>query len=663
MRVTRDEAHEATADREESLVSAVLPPEGIAAAGRELGLRQLSEHLFVLEDTCNVYLIRDGEAGLLIDVGSGTVADLVGDAGVSTLEWVLHTHHHRDQCWGTPRIVTEFGAQVAVPEHERYLFESAREHWQTKRVFDNYNNRNTFFAPADDIAIDAVLEDYEEFRWRGISFFVLPAKGHTFGSSALLAEIDGRLVAFTGDLLAAGGRLYQLHAMEYTYGDMAGVLFTLQSLQALRRRKPDLIYPSHGAAIDAVAEEIDRLEDRLLEIAGLGPRLGAAGSLEAARLPEPKLIRLSEHLLWSGPWTCSNFYVLLSGTGEALFIDYGHSSWTDMHVGADHHAFETMRFVVHHLEELQDRFGVKEIEVVIPTHIHDDHICGIPYLQRHHDTACWALDEVAQVIEAPAEWASTPCTYPKPIRIDRKLANGERINWRGYDLAVHHAPGQTEFSSIVSTQVDGRSVAFTGDNYFLQEVEIAGRTESRPFQTTVFRNSFQLAMHRRCVEVMREISPELICPGHGDVLPCYKEALDQYADFVAMKEQSFRAAVAEPADHYIDLFWARLRPYVTTVVPGASVEYTLMLRNNLDRPATYAARLLAPSGWTAPVSLKTLELDAGERGQLELSMTAPPLGSTQGRMLVTAEVLIDGQSQGPIAEALVSSVDGHKSST
>ena len=47
---------------------------------------------------------------------------------------------------------------------------------------------------------------------------MLPAKGHTLGSSALLAKIDGRLVAFTGDLLAAGGQLYQLHAMEYTYG-------------------------------------------------------------------------------------------------------------------------------------------------------------------------------------------------------------------------------------------------------------------------------------------------------------------------------------------------------------------------------------------------------------------------------------------------------------
>ena len=168
-------------------------------------LKPLSEHLFAFADTCNVYLVTDADAGLVIDAGSGAVADHVADAGVGSLEWVLHTHHHRDQCWGTPRLVAEHGTRVAVPEHERYLFASAREHWRTKRIFDNYNDRNTFFAPAADIPVDAVLEDYEEFRWRGYRFFVLPAKGHTFGSSALLAEIDGRLVAFTGDLSPLAG--------------------------------------------------------------------------------------------------------------------------------------------------------------------------------------------------------------------------------------------------------------------------------------------------------------------------------------------------------------------------------------------------------------------------------------------------------------------------
>ena len=635
-------------------------------------MRQISEHLFVLEDTCNVYLLKDGEAGLLIDAGSGGVVDIVGDVGVTSLEWLLHTHHHRDQCWGTPRVVAEHGTQVAVPEHERYLFASAREHWQTKRVFDNYNNCNTFFAPGEDIRVDAVLEDYEEFCWRGFSFFVLPAKAHTFGSSALVAEIDGRVVAFTGDLLTAGGYLYQLHAMEYGYGETVGVLFTLESLRALRRKKPDLVLPSHGPAIETVEADIDRLEQRLIDLVRVGG-LKVFGSWpfvpETDSLPEPGLIRLSEHLLWSGPWTCSNFYVLLSGTGEALLIDYGQAFGAHMHIWLDQQSFETLRFVAHHLEELEDRFAVHSIEAVIATHIHDDHTCGIPYLQRHRSTACWALDEVAKVLEAPADWASTPCTHPKPIRVDRKLADGEGIVWRGFELIFHHAPGQTEFHSVISATIDGKIVAFTGDNYrvsaevggkalpaggtsWRQEKAVGGNFDQSPYQTTVFRNSFQLAMHRRCVDVMRAIEPDLICPGHGEVLPCSTPDLDQYADFVALKERAFRAVVAEPADHHIDLFWARLRPYVATAEAGEEIEYVLMVRNSLDRPATYAARLLPPLGWTTPGGLKTVKLDAGESCELTLTITAP-LHPSGGRALITAEILIDGNSHGPIAEALI----------
>ena len=145
---------------------------------------------------------------------------------------------------------------------------------------------------------------------------------------------------------------------------------------------------------------------------------------------------------------------------------------------------------------------------------------------------------MGQVLADPAAWASTPCTFPKPIRIDRSLNDGETFQWEEYEFEMHFAPGQTEFHSVYAGLIDGRKVAFTGDNYFVAEVLAGGKTEMRPYQTTVLRNSFQLAMHRRCAEVMRRISPELICPGHRDVLPCFKQDLDTYCDFIARKERS-----------------------------------------------------------------------------------------------------------------------------
>src|SRR5512137_1010362 len=78
--------------------------------------------LFVWTDTCNVYVLRDGDAALLIDLGDGQVLDHLKEIGVKRVEWVLFTHHHREQCQGASRLKGS-GAKVAGPEAERALFE------------------------------------------------------------------------------------------------------------------------------------------------------------------------------------------------------------------------------------------------------------------------------------------------------------------------------------------------------------------------------------------------------------------------------------------------------------------------------------------------------------------------------------------------------------
>ncbi len=631
-------------------------------------IQKISEHLYRFSDTCNVYAIKDGETALLIDAGSGALLDRLSEIGCRQVEWVLHTHHHRDQCWGDPKLIAA-GAKLAVPQYERHLFEKAELFWQTRRVFDNYDDRNNFFSVARDLPVSATLNDYEEFTWHDYRFYVLPAKGHTQGSVALLAQIDGRLVVFSGDLMVEGGKLYQLHAMEYCYGDMTGALFTLQSIQALRdvlsgevvagrsieAAGPPLGLPSHGKSIQDLPGDIDRLEKSLIQLASLGRglRVGGRESIpEMLYLPEPRFVEISDHLLWGGCWTCSFFYVVLSRSGKALFVDYGHSFHPHMHTFADHNGLEVMRFVEHHLKQLRQEYGVHSLDLAIPTHIHDDHTCGIPHLQRFYDTKCWALDSVAQVLADPAAWTSTPCTFHKPIRIDRTLRDGEAFDWEEYAFHIDFAPGQTEYHSVLSAEIDGQKVAFTGDNYFMQEVLISGKVEQRPYQTTVLRNSFQLGMHRRCIDVMNRLSPDLICPGHIGVWKCDEGALREYSNFVHRKERVFRQLVAQPSDQYIDLFWVRMLPYWTQVKPEERLEYRLLLRNNLGTETTYQARLIAPEGWRTSNGLAEVTLPAAGRGELKLAATAPAVADGVRRLMM-AEISIEGASQGPLAEALV----------
>ncbi|RJT23274.1 MBL fold metallo-hydrolase [Mesorhizobium waimense] len=620
-----------------------------------MNLIQHSENLFEFRDTCNVFVLKSGDECILIDTGSGSVLDHLHCIGVERVAWVLHTHHHRDQCWGT-HLVRKGGASVAVPEFERHLFEDVEAHWQTRGIFDNYTNANTFFSLAQNVPVDAVLEDYTTFAWKDYKFYVLPAKGHTYGMITLIAEVDGLKVAFTGDLMTCGGKLYQLHAMEYAYADMVGVEFTMQSILALKKERVVISYPSHGEVIRHVDEDIANLESRLAELANIGRLLTSGwntGYPDWKTIHESSLQRISEHLLWAGPYTCSNFYIVLSGNGHALLIDYGAASQGQIHFGLDHEGIQALRFVEHHIDQMRDEFGVQHIEVVVATHIHDDHICGIPYLQRKFGTQCWALDCVAEVISNPAAWASTPCCFNKPIGVAKVLRDGERFHWRGHDFVIYYAPGQTEFHSMILGTIDGKRMLFSGDNVALCNPQAGQIDADIPVQLTVMRNSFQLEMHRHCAKVMETISPDFLCPGHGNLIPMDHSRIAQYSEYIKRKEMAFHEVVGKPADHFIDLFWARMLPYVAAVCPGGEITYTIKIRNNLERVAVYGARLLPASGWVCRDDTQSVALGPSERGEVVFTAFAPGDVDPQ-RKLMTAEILIDGLSQGPICEALIS---------
>ncbi|RWN50293.1 MBL fold metallo-hydrolase [Mesorhizobium sp.] len=619
-----------------------------------MSLTQLSEHLWEFRDTCNVFVLQSGDEGLLIDAGSAAVLPHLRSIGIKQVSWVLHTHHHRDQCWGTPTL-QKTGAKVAVPEFERHLFDNVEAYWQSRRIYDNYNNSSAFFSLGENIHVDALLEDYEIFSWKEYDFLVLPAKGHTYGMVSLVTIVDGKKIAFTGDLMSKGGKLYQLHAMEYSYGDLLGVELTMQSILALKNASVELIYPSHGAPITDVASDIEALESHLEQLAGVG-KLHTAGRnnpfADTQTIRESKLVPISEHLLWAGPYTSSNFYIVLSGAGHAMLIDYGFVSLGHVHWGPEHDTMQALRFVEHHLDQLRETFGVRHIELVVPTHIHDDHVSGIPYLQRHFGTKCWALDCVAEVIVDPAAWASAPCCYHKPIDVERILSDGETFEWRGFSFEIYYTPGHTEQHALIVGTIDGKRVAFGGDNLLLFNPQSGGIDREIASQSTVLRNGLQLDMFRRCASVIQATKADLLCPGHGDLVTLDGSKLAEYTDYLERATSAITNAVNGPEDQSIDLFWIRMLPYLSSTAPGGQLTFTLKFRNNLGRKAAFSARLLPAFGWNSAGETETILLRPGGRGEISLKATAPSQIDTY-RRLISAEVLIDGVSQGPICEALV----------
>ena len=83
---------------------------------------RLDRDLFLYRDSCNVYLLRYGDRGLVIDFGTGAWIDQLGEVGIDALDAVVLTHAHRDQLCGLYRGRWP-GCPVHAPSGERELLE------------------------------------------------------------------------------------------------------------------------------------------------------------------------------------------------------------------------------------------------------------------------------------------------------------------------------------------------------------------------------------------------------------------------------------------------------------------------------------------------------------------------------------------------------------
>jgi beta-lactamase superfamily II metal-dependent hydrolase len=59
-------------------------------------------NLYMWTDVCNVYILWEGDAALLIELGNDSVLEYLKQSCVKKIEWVFFTHHHREQCQGYP---------------------------------------------------------------------------------------------------------------------------------------------------------------------------------------------------------------------------------------------------------------------------------------------------------------------------------------------------------------------------------------------------------------------------------------------------------------------------------------------------------------------------------------------------------------------------------
>ena len=598
---------------------------------------QILTHLYLYQDTCNVYaIVRDGHA-VLIDFGSGGVLDNLEAIGVSQVDAILHTHHHRDQCQGDP-LAVRANIPIWVPEHERRLFDQVELYWAQKQLYDMYNVRNTYFSLTHNVPVAGALVDFGTWSWRGYEFYILPTPGHSLGSISIIVDVDGEHLAFTGDLIYGAGQVQTLYDLQYNYGAMDGIEFAVLSLANLARRRPHRLLPSHGAPLDDPEAALRQTRNNL----------ASYYQLMTHGMPLPHEVDFTPvlpHVL-AAQYACSCFYVITSDSGNALLVDFGAPNFSLF--GPANIYFEDgerMRFLEHSLERLRQQWGVVRFEAVLPSHYHDDHINGIPYLQQHLGTECWAYENMRPILEDPRR-ELIGCVLPTPIKVARTFHDGEHLKWEGFDFAIHYAPGHADYHMAMFAEIDGHRVGFSGDN-------LSVSTGGHP--SLIYRNHVHKTSHQQMAELYLRYQPDILCGGHELARDVKPEIYTNLAHIAGEMTRHFQMLLPGEPNYGLEPSWAQLIPYQQSVRPGDTLKVTLHLNNYWPRVVRTQAHLEIPEGWEAVPAAATLDLPAEGTNDVEFSVQVPAgFVFSYPRLAIAADITLDGRRLGQVAEATVS---------
>ena len=602
--------------------------------------RKISDHLFVLEDTCNVYLVRSGSSGLLVDFGSGAMLKHLPALGVSSIDWVLHTHHHRDQAQGDDLAVAE-KIPIAVPVHERQYFQDVENFWRNRRIFDMHYVRNDFFSLTRDIPVTAVLEDYATFRWKEYNFFIQPTPGHTPGSITLVTTIDAVKVAFAGDLMQEPGKVRTLFDLQYYYDEHEGADLSAYSLKELINQDVALLCPSHGAEMRHPVPGMQDLVQKLTNWYEYWKSWG--GSVRN------KARQLTPHVVAHYQTMCS-FYAVISDSGKGMLIDYGFPSWNAFYTYRDAtDTYDRMRFLEHSIDEMRANHGLKSVDVAIASHMHDDHVSGFPYLTRRYGTKIWIFENFAEILANPCG-RNLGCTLGEAIPIHRVIRDRETFRWEEFEFTAIHCPGHTNYQMALFSTIDGVRIGFTGDAFFHD----AGKAfEIR--HNLIYRNRVNVGDHLKSVGNLIEFKPQIIAPGHGEPFLLDMDMVKDLTTKLEKQDEFCRSLIADPdTDVGMDPSPLEIVPYQSLATPGDKKSFELRARNHRSWAVQMEIALALPPGWTCHPTIAKLTIEPHDEGRTTVQIKIPEqFQAAHQRVAIAADVLADGKYLGQIGEAVI----------
>ncbi|MEY4612898.1 MAG: hypothetical protein RL179_871 [Planctomycetota bacterium] len=611
---------------------------------------QVARDVYLFPDICNVYVIKSGELGLLIDLGSGDVLDHIKEIGITKIEWVLFTHHHREQTQGYPRLKGT-GAKVAVPEVEKALFENPLSFRKmAPALSDAFTVHGASYVRPGitPIKVDKTFAKMDDFTWQGIELWCIETAGNSPGSLSYITKKNGEWIAFTGDVMLQGSKLHTWFDTEWDYGFSKGIYALYNSLGQLEGYPLKKMLPSHGPVIEDPLPQLQALRNTLREFNKLylrGWEVFTFAGADQDRVSKPTAVphvwQVSKHLFkFRGPEFWPNFHMILADNGHALVVDCG---------------LFKKEFLDKSIELMKERLGLKQIDVVLVTHMHGDHCLEAPHLRDAHGAKIWTMNRVVAPVSRPLhfDYCAQVNTYGKGIdsmTFDRVFQEGDTFTWEGFKLTVDWMPGQTEFALCLHGNIDGKKVAFTGDNIFGSSSD----PNQNGHEAVVARNSCILEEgYIYAAKYLKKLQPDLLLGGHSWAMAEPAKLIDRYlADALKLKEYFEKLSFEKDYRWMYDPYWVRMEPYRVVLGKNNATEARLLMRNFEPEPISMKVEIVLPDGFKAePAIISTMVAgDSATSLPIKISCTGE---TTKGLHLAALDVTRKGKKAGQLFDFIL----------
>jgi glyoxylase-like metal-dependent hydrolase (beta-lactamase superfamily II) len=212
--------------------------------------------------------------------------------------------------------------------------------------------------------------------------------------------------------------------------------------------------------------------------------------------------------------------------------------------------------------------ALEDIELVIVTHQHIDHLGLVALVAQRSGAEVAAIDVLVPYVENFSQEAEKDDEFARSVMlrngipedvvsalsavsqafrawgsragVTRVLHDGEEMSFRDRTLHVHHRPGHSPTDTIFH---DGeRRILIAADH-------LLGHISSNPLITRPADGSTErpqaLVTYLRSLEATREMDVELVLPGHGDPIADHRALIDERFALHRRRAEKIHRLIAE----------------------------------------------------------------------------------------------------------------------